>query len=166
MQLQQSILETLLLGNHCLLCNLARLLDGVFDRTVYLLDLRRTAPSIVTNHLASNVTVQGNLHGQAFLLRFLITFWSSGMCKHKSKRMRITARAADMKLPGLRLAVFWLRSREVSWEAITPVNYWLSYIGRSESAAATSDEAAVRLNKTPSRTQGGERSLAEKSSTI
>lgn len=40
MQLQQSTSETLLLGNHCLLCNLARLLDGVFDSTVYLLDFR------------------------------------------------------------------------------------------------------------------------------
>lgn len=30
----------------------------VFDSTVYLLDLMRTCPSIVTNHLASSVTVQ------------------------------------------------------------------------------------------------------------
>lgn len=59
MQLQQSLLETLLLGNHCLRCNLARLLGGVFDSTVYLLDFTRTRPSIVTNHLVSSVTVQG-----------------------------------------------------------------------------------------------------------
>lgn len=59
MQLQQSLSKTLLLGNHCLLCNLARLLDGVFDSKVYLLDVTRTCPSIVTKHLASSVTVQG-----------------------------------------------------------------------------------------------------------
>lgn len=52
-QLQQSFSEAQLLGNHCLLCNLASLLDGVFDSTVYLLDFMRTRPSIVTNHLAS-----------------------------------------------------------------------------------------------------------------
>lgn len=59
MQLQQRFSETLLLGNHCLLCILARLLDGVFDSIVYLLDFTRTRPSIATNHLASSVTVQG-----------------------------------------------------------------------------------------------------------
>lgn len=55
------------------------------------------------------------------------------MSENKSRRMSITARAADMKLPGLRLAVFWLHSREVLREAITPVNYWLSFNGRRES---------------------------------
>lgn len=73
------------------------------------------------------------LHCQAFPLRLLITFWSSGVCEHKSKWMRLTARAAGMKLPGLRLVLFWLHSSEVSREAIMPVNYWLSYNGRSES---------------------------------
>lgn len=144
MQLQQSFSETLLLGNHCLLCNLARLLDGVFDSTVYLLDIMRTRPSIVTNHLASSVTAQGKkLHCQAFPLRLLITFWSSGVREHKSKRMCSTARAADVKLPGLRLAVFWLCSREVSREAITAVNYWLCYNGRSESGTPVEGNCSV-----------------------
>lgn len=65
------------------------------------------------------------------------------MCEHKSKRMRITASAADMKLPGLRLAVFWLRSREVSREAIMPVTYWLSYNGRSESGTPVEANRSV-----------------------
>lgn len=65
------------------------------------------------------------------------------MCEHKSKRTRFTARAADMKLPGLRLAVFWLRSCEVLREAITPVNYWLSYNGRSESATPVEASCSV-----------------------
>lgn len=82
-QLQQSFSEAQLLGNHCLLCNLARLLDGVFDSTVYLLDFMRTRPSIVTNHLASKCDdAGGKIHCQAFPLRLIITFWSSGVCEH------------------------------------------------------------------------------------
>lgn len=82
-QLQQSFSEAQLLGNHCLLCNLASLLDGVFDSTVYLLDFMRTRPSIVTNHLASKCDDAGEkIHCQAFPLRLIITFWSSGVCEH------------------------------------------------------------------------------------
>lgn len=83
-QLQQSFSEAQLLGNHRLLCNLASLLDGVFDSIVYLLDFTRTRPSIVTDHLASKCDdgggAGGGIHRQAFPLRLIITFWSSGVC--------------------------------------------------------------------------------------
>lgn len=65
-QLQQSFSEAQLLGNHRLLCNLASLLDGVFDSTVYLLDFTRTRPSIVTDHLASKCD-DGGWGGGLFL---------------------------------------------------------------------------------------------------
>lgn len=83
------------------------------------------------------------LHCQAFPLRLIITFWSSGVCEHKSERVRITAGDGDMKLPGLRLPVFWLHCREVWQEAITPVNYWLSYNGRSESGTPVEANCSV-----------------------
>lgn len=109
-KLQQSFLETLLLGNLCLLCNLVGLLYIVCDGTVCLLDwgFMRTFPSTwinLHNHWRRSIRcAQGRFRlwsglkcGSSEEILHFEALVCVCVCEHKFKKMHITTRADDVK---------------------------------------------------------------------